>query len=171
MDAALELLKYDENKFSFTIVGKGTLEKKVINQIRSSKYENKFSLYKNIENKKIYQLYNCSNVYVSLNKLGSLSNSNIEALSFGKCCIFLKSDSLSRVDLSTDKIIPKDCIIRVSRKNTVEDLVKKLLNLHGNPKSILNYEKKINSFFKNQFLSWNDRIRVEEKIIEEVFKS
>ena len=64
---------------------------------------------------------------------------------------FLKSDSLSRVDLSTDKIIPKDCIIRVSRKILSRLSKKKLLDLHGNPKSILNYEKKKN-FFKNQFI-------------------
>ncbi len=171
LDAALKLLTNAKRNFFFTIVGKGSLEKYVLNRIQTSQYRNKFLLIKNVENKKIYQLYEDSHVYVSLNKLGSLSNSNIEALSFGKCCIFLNSDNSSKVDLSTDKIIPKDCVIRISRKNTVEDLVKKLLNLHKNPKIIFKYEKKINTVFKNKFLSWNERIKIEENIIEEVFKS
>ena len=170
LDAAIKILKNDKKNFFFTIVGKGNLENYIIQKIKSNNVEKNISIIKNIDNKKIFKLYNHSHVYVSLNKLGNLSNSNIEALSFGKCCIFLKSDPSRKVDISTDKIIPNDCVLRVSRKKTADDLVKKLNVLQRNPKNISTYEKKISSFFKKKFLTWDERLDIEEKIINAVFK-
>ena len=61
-------------------------------------------------------------------------------------------------------------MLRVSRKKTADDLVKKLNVLQRNPKNISTYEKKISSFFKKKFLTWDERLDIEEKIINAVFK-
>ena len=166
IDSAIDLAKNYPSRFHFYVIGKGSLEKKITKEIKNNNLEKHFTLKKNILHKNLYKIYNEIDIYVSLNKLGSLSNSNIEAFSFNKCTIILESDNEKQIDLSTENIIPKDFVIRISRKNIRSDLKKQLLKLSHNKSLINQYENNIKKKFKTIFPTWDDRVRKEVNIIK-----
>ena len=68
--------------------------------------------------------------------------------------------------MSTENIIPKDFVIRISRKNIRSDLKKQLLKLSHNKSLINQYENNIKKKFKTIFPTWDDRVRKEVNIIK-----
>ena len=166
IDSAIDLANNYPSRFHFYVIGKGSLEKKIKKEIKNNNLEKHFTLKKNILHKNLYRIYNEIDIYVSLNKLGSLSNSNIEAFSFYKCIIILESDNEKQIDLSTENIIPKEFVIRISRKNVRSDLKKQLLKLSNNKSLINQYENNVKKKFKTIFPTWDDRIRNEVNLIK-----
>ena len=148
IDSAIDLANNYPSRFHFYVIGKGSLEKKIKKEIKNNNLEKHFTLKKNILHKNLYRIYNEIDIYVSLNKLGSLSNSNIEAFSFYKCTIILESDNEKQIDLSTENIIPKEFVIRISRKNVRSDLKKQLLKLSNNKSLIHQYENNVKKNLK-----------------------
>jgi glycosyltransferase involved in cell wall biosynthesis len=123
-----------------------------------------------VEHSKMLSYYQQSDVYISLNKFGNLSNAVLEAMAAAKCIIMLGKEDKTGVDESTERFVPDDVVIRIDRNNIVKDLTKKLADLIDNPEKISIYSKYMRSFAKEFLWSWDERINYEIELLEKVAK-
>ena len=121
--------------------------------------------------KKVSEMFLQSDIYVSLNKLGNLSNTVLEAMSFSKCIFILEKEPLFHIDMYTDKYIPHDVVVRINRRNIVEDLSIKIIDLIENPSKIKLYSQKTSFFMNANMQSWDKRIDLEITSILEMYNN
>ncbi|MEK9967989.1 MAG: glycosyltransferase, partial [Ferrovibrio sp.] len=72
-----------------------------------------------------------SDIYVSLNTMGNLSNANLEAIRSGCCMILPAADPLTGKDTDTSVLLPPDTAVRIAMTETA--LAEALLELHRDP--------------------------------------
>ena len=123
-----------------------------------------------VEHQNISLYYDQSDIYISLNKLGNLSNTVLEAMQAGKCVIALGKDREKCADESTEKLVPNDVVVRIDRKNIVNDLSEKLADLINNPDKISVYSERMKGFAKDFLWSWDERVNYEMELLEMVAK-
>ena len=163
IDASMFLLKKFNKKLHFIIVGNGSLYNNLINKIKKNDYINSFTFLRNIPHKKVMQLHQISDIYVSANNDGNLSNANLEAISSNDCMVIPKPRKLEKIDIKTFFYL-QNSVIYYDIKKT-DDLIKNLKFLITNPIEINKMKKKI-SETKNNFLkSWKQRVKEEKNIL------
>lgn len=167
---AFSRLKKNNYSFRLKIVGKGELSSKVINLIIERELKRHAEMVGAISLKHMNEVYLNSDVYISLNKLGNLSNTVLEAMAAGKCIIMLNKDGKTHTDESTEKLIPTDVVVRIDRNNIVDDLTLKLADLIDNPEKIIIYSERMRSFAKEFLWSWDERISYEIRLLEQIAK-
>ena len=106
MEAAIKYLN-DSRNIIFYMIGSGSLYSKLKNKINIKNLEKHFKLIQYLEHKKVYKFLSEIDIYVSLNKYGNLSNTNLEAISLNKVMIILDSDKKSKTDIFVDSFLPK----------------------------------------------------------------
>lgn len=154
------------SKFKFTVVGSGLYE--VLLKQYVDRYEtNYFSYVSRLSHKEINKIYKVNDIYISLNKRGSLSNTTLEALYNGLYCFCLSSDKLSGIDIYTDMCISNKIIKRINRNDIINDLYYNLINLDKN--QIPNQKNISKNFAKNFIPSWDKRINDEINLIKKLF--
>lgn len=165
---AFSKLKKHNYPFRLKIVGKGELASKVVSLIRERDIERHTEMVGAVSLKRINEVYLKSDVYISLNKLGSLSNTVLEAMAAGKCIVMLDKDEETHTDESTGKLVPNDVVIRIDRNNIVDDLTQKLADLIENPAKITVYSERMTSFADKFLWSWDERISYEISLLEKI---
>ena len=73
------------------IIGEGSQKKNIETLIQKEDMSNNFSILGNIPHNDIFYYHSISNIYISLNQLGNMSNTNLEAIKFGQVVIFPRS--------------------------------------------------------------------------------
>jgi len=153
-------------KLHALIIGTGVSEKKIHEIINQSKSSDKFTLIKKIEHQKIYQAYKCSDIYVSINKRGNLSNVNLEALSTGLCVLLPESRPNLYIDEITEKLFDRNIVARFSWKNDCEDLKTLIIKLSHDKERRLTMGKNTKEIAKKVIPTWDARIKKELDILE-----
>ena len=167
---AIQSLKEKQHNFILNIVGKGPLEEKLKESIVKKKLDNYIKLIGSVKQEDIHRHYDNADIYISLNKLGNLSNTVLEAMAMNKCVVMLQKDENTYTDIFTEQFIPEYIVIRIDRKNIVADLTEKLEDLIGNPDKIKAYSKSIARFAKDFLWSWDDRVEYEINLLNQVEK-
>lgn len=162
-NSALKSISNSKN-IQFIIVGSGSLYNGISHEIKQKKLENEFKLIRYLEHNDIYKLLDEIDLYVSLNKYGSLSNVNLEAISMNKAMIILNSDWKTETDLFVDKFIPKNAVIRIDRDDIENELIRVFNELSNNKKLINELKKNIKNV-SSKLKSWDNRINQEINII------
>ncbi len=106
-----------------------------------------------------------ADIYVSLNRYGNLSNTNLEAISQGKCMLILDRDLETHVDEDTVELLPAEIFPRVSRTNTAEDLARQVGHLLREPARIEKMAAQTTAVGIRILSNWTDRIDREIGII------
>ena len=169
VDALIQLKKKTDN-FNSIIISGGSDTKPLYQKLCSNCSGHNIVFEKFVKHDEIYSFYNQSDIYVSLNKLGNLSNTVLEAMAAGKCIIMLDRDEKSGTDESTEKLIPADSAIKIDRGNIIKDLTLKLLELIENPTKIRQYSERMRPFAKEFLWSWDQRIDYEIQLLEKIHK-
>jgi glycosyltransferase involved in cell wall biosynthesis len=167
IDAVTELRKKYQN-FKLRVIGKGILKRQIENIVKTRQLSEFVEFVGSVSHSEIHQYYATSDVYISANKLGNLSNTVLEAMSAGKCIVMLGKDSLTHTDESTERLIPHDVVLRVGRSDIVGNLVSVLGGLCGNPEQIKKYSDKMVEFSKEFLWSWNERIDHEINLLDRI---
>ncbi len=157
-----------ERNVILKIIGKGCLFDKVKRIIADRGLENSIQLIGSVSLHKVKEYYLSSDVYISLNKLGNLSNTVLEAMASGKCIIMLGRNKETHADEETERLVPDDIVIRLDPKNVVEELSGKIVDLAHNPESIKTYSNKMRAFAKQFLWTWDDRVNYEIELLEKV---
>jgi glycosyltransferase involved in cell wall biosynthesis len=167
VEAMIRLNSMNPNFYSM-IVGAGPLLRELKDKVDTANLSNKIIFTGAIRHNEIYQYYNCSDIYVSLNKLGNLSNTVLEAINANKCIVILSPSEKEHIDEDTHEIIPYDSAIRIDRNNIVEDLANKLNILLNNRERISYFTTKSHQLSKKMFKSWGERIDYEIDILKDI---
>ena len=109
----LKVASLSSQKFKFNLVGTGSLESSIRKQIDRSQHRDCFEITRRLENNKVPKFLRETDIYVSLNKYGNLSNANLEAIAAGCCMILPSSQKFTGIDLVTDKILGSDAVFRL----------------------------------------------------------
>lgn len=109
-----------------------------------------------------------ADIYVSLNRLGNLSNANLEAMYGGQCMVFPRSQPALGIDLVTDRLLSDDDCIRIDSADDINGLVEALLRLAVDPDE-RHRRRRATAAAARRFLgSWEQRIDAEIMILHAV---
>ncbi len=167
---ALIGLKRRSKKFYAVIVCGGSDFDLLKEKIQFNGLKNYVVFERFVKHVKIFSYFDQSDVYISLNKLGNLSNTVLEAMSAGKCIIMLGKDKKTHADESTERLVPSGITIRIDRDNIVNDLIKKLADLIGDLEKIRILSKRMKNFSGKFLWSWDERINYEIELLRKVAK-
>ena len=165
--ALLDSQIIEKNCFHGLILGTGSIQNFLIKEIKNSGLTKKFTFIERLPHNQIYQAHAKTNIYVSLNQYGNLSNANLEAINYGSCMIILRPDYENSIDVFTKKIL-NNSVISISRKETQNELVKKLLYLHKKKNLIKKLKKNTKSISKKKLVNWDQRIKQETDIFKKL---
>ena len=173
----LELIQAFEKMVKFRgeielkVIGKGPLEANLKDQITKSKIDDYIKLLGHVSHSEINKYFQESDIYISLNKLGSLSNSVLEAISNGKCIFVLSQDTDKKIDVFThNEFFPSYSVVKIDRNNIVESLSKNVLYFLENKSEIKKYSKIMESIAEKKLRSWPERINKELEMIQDISK-
>jgi len=167
IDAIYELKKKTSN-FILNIVGKGHLEERINKIIIKENLNSHIKLIGSVKQEDIHEYYDNADIYISLNKLGNLSNTVLEAMAMNKCIIMLQKYETTYTDMFTEQLIPEDAVIRIDRNKIVGDLTAKLEEMISNPDKINAYSKRMRNFADKFLWSWDERIDYEINLINQI---
>lgn len=167
LDAIIRLAQVRRD-FQAVMVGRGP-ETETINRLVAGS-----GLIKNIRtvpfvpHKDIWKWYKAADIYVSLNKLGGLSNANLEAMRYGTCMVMLQSDAEDHIDEATDDLLGDGCVVKISREHTVDNLVEALTNLLDHPDMIAATSQKAKMAACDLIPTWESRIEKEIQCLKRI---
>lgn len=109
-----------------------------------------------------------ADIYVSLNRMGNLSNANLEAMKAGRCMILPTAQPATGADLATEEVLPPDTALRIPSTDDVKALTEAIFHLHQNPT-----ERKVRgeatALCANKTIpSWPNRLETEIEILEKL---
>ena len=79
IESILNLSRDSKNKIKALIIGDGEKKKELINKVKKSQHEHCFKFYGRLPNDIVQKFYNQCHIFVSLNALGNLCNTCLEA--------------------------------------------------------------------------------------------
>jgi len=153
------------NKYHCLIVGSGSMQNVLNKIIRRENAFTEVSFFSNLNTNNIFYLLKKSNIYVSLNRYGNLSNANIEAMINSKAMIIPKSQKEKNIDIYTEKILKENAVYRVTNSDATEEVADAIIYLAKNKRIRNNLEKKIYSVSNVYIKSWEHRIKTEYKLL------
>lgn len=109
-----------------------------------------------------------AHVYVSLNRLGNLSNANLEAMRGGQCMIFPQAQPAIGVDVATDRLVPADAAVRIATADDVEGLAAALLHLASDGAARERLAAAVRTAAARFLPSWQARIDFELTVLRAV---
>lgn len=160
VEAACNVLKTQKNKFTINVIGFGSLRESLINKVKIEKFEEAFNFKERIPHREVASILNQTDIYVSLNRLGNLSNANLEAISAGCCIIMPKSQHQNGIDLFTDELLPHDAAWRIESADDINGLSFAIQSLATD----ITGRKKMGAAAREvgkTFDSWDGRVKTE----------
>lgn len=153
--------------FSVIIIGSGPLENKIFNFINNYPYKNIINI-KKIPHNEINFFFNSAYIYVSLNKRGNLSNTNLEALNNNCAMIIPSSQEHKDIDIYTDAFLDSNSVLRIKNDDIEKSLTKKLDYILSNDLKINKIKNDISNLILPKLISWDNRINDEFEIINTI---
>ena len=150
------------------IIGDGFMMKTVSEYVKKANIKNILFIGA-ISHKDINSYLKITDIFVSLNKLGNLCNTILEAIELEKCILTLDKSSKTYRDYSTHHFL-KNSVIYINRNNIVRELSKLLLIVSKNKKIIEKMSKRVKKT-KLKLHSWDFRIQQEIQIIHSALKN
>lgn len=152
----ISLLKQKNIFFEVTIIGDGKYKSELSEKIQKLNLQNNVILIGKIENHKINNFLNKTDLFISLNHQGMFGNNVIEATS--------KGIPIVAADL---KCLPEKekNFFYIYKKNQVNDVINFILRFAKNYNIRKKYSKLSESFFLKNITNWKTRIDLEKKII------
>ena len=165
VNAMIIVLEKVKKNLIINIIGFGSLREKLISKVRKKNLNKKFRFIERLPHKNVFPILKNTDIYISLNRAGNISNANLEAIAACCCIIIPKSQKQNGIDLYTDKILPKVSVCRIKNADDIDGLVKETLNLVFNRKKIVKKKKSI-AIVKKSFINWDDRVEKEINILK-----
>lgn len=163
IEFANALISLDNKKVPFiaTIIGEGSFKEIIKKTVTNRKNINYIE---RVPHSAIHQYYLNADIYVSLNALGNISNTVLEAISCGCCVITLNADQKSLRDVSTKSIFGND-FVYIDSKDITNSLENSLYFLITNPDEIQKRKTLITNYATSLITSWERRSEKEIQII------
>ena len=154
-------------QFRAVLVGTGAEKNKMLVMMQEYIQEGRFIYFDRLSHDKISQLHHEVSAYISLNKLGSLSNANLEAYKYGQCVLIPLSQNKNDVDKFTDEFVPSECVVRFGECDDIEAAIKQLMVLNKDSMKVEQLKIKMKKWANTHIISWQERVDLEWKSIDQ----
>jgi glycosyltransferase involved in cell wall biosynthesis len=165
IDAFLSAWAHDPNGLHALVVGTGSLDATLRQRVVDAGAEAAVTFIPRLPFAQVAEARRRSDIYVSLNRLGNLSNANLEAMLLGQCMVFPQAQPDSGIDLATDALIPADAVRRIPHAGDTQALAAVLLDLHRAPEERQRMGAAIRTAAQGFLGSWERRIGWELELI------
>lgn len=119
----------------------------------------------------IAALHRRCDIYVSLNPLGNLANSNLEALRCGACMIIPSSQPERGIDIDTEELVPESAAVRVDSPEDDVGLSTAIIRLHHAPEERAERAARAKEIANTLIPIWDERIEREIALLEDIAAS
>lgn len=170
INSVLNLNHALKKKIVIIIAGSGSELDNLKSLVKKNKSQKLVNFIGSINHDDINILYDTSDIFVSLNTTGNLSNNCLEAFNSGICCIIPEENYLNGCDKIIKEYVGKNSIIRVPYENMHVKLTYILTDLIKNRKKIKVYANNIKKDSKSFLRSWNSRVKNEIILIDKIIK-
>jgi len=156
--------RYHGQGFHALVIGTGNEEERLKSLVMENGWSNHFTFIKRLSHRQIYAAHKLSDIYVSMNSLGNLSNSNLEAIRSDACMIFPDPQPESGIDVITRKLLG-DAVVTVPKGNP-KKLAEAIGGLLCDPARRDEMSRAVH-LQKQKFLwTWDERIAAEIELLE-----
>ena len=159
-----------KKKIILLIVGSGSQLKNLGNLVKKKKIENSVKFLGSVPHNKINDIYDISDIFISLNSTGNMSNTCLEAFNSGICCIIPEENKVNGCDKVIQKYIRNNSIIRIPFVKMESHLTNVLSDLINNRSKVKIYAKNIKDDSRKFLTSWDLRIKKEIFLIDKIIK-
>ena len=166
IDAFLGVLSSGVNDVRAIIVGSGSLLDEMKQQVVQSGYEDKFIFTGSVPHAHILGFHFLSDIYVSTNIDGNLTNANLEAIAANACMIVPAPQHEKHIDVKTTEYLAD--AVSYFRHDDPNDLKEKILHLLNNPYEIEKLSRKLAKTKKSFMRSWDERVQEEMQILDAI---
>jgi len=160
------LYKINRNFFAL-VIGDGPLRKELESEVKKNGLSNNIKVEGQVAHDIIYDYYNAADIYVSLNLLGNLCNTVLEAINIGKCIVTFKKDKIDYTDEDTENILLNTAVL-IDKRHVIEELPIVLDDLINNEQKIKRLSQKTKMLSKNLLSSWDKRISYEVDLLQKI---
>ena len=150
------------------IIGTGSEIDQLKNIVQRSKYKRNFIFIDRLPHEQIMAAHKMSEIYVSMNHFGNLSNANLEAIQSNDCIIIPYPQLKTGVDVITDNLL-KGTVVNAPIDNP-KYLSNVLYDLIKSKKERLKVSEKIRIRKRDFLYLWDERISIEMDILKNLAK-
>ena len=136
VEAAIDLASRRPGGFRALLLGDGVERGALERRVATAGLEDVVLLPGGVPHGEVAAWLARADIYASINKLGNVSNANLEAAIAGKCMIVLDKDPVSHIDEETEDIWPTDAVLRIPRIDIPRNLATTLEGLLDRPQEI-----------------------------------
>lgn len=155
-----------KKKVHSIMIGKGSEAVNIKKKVENSSMKSNFTFIEKIPHDEIQVMHAMCDIYISLNKLGQLSNANIEALCFGGC-VMLPDEGMENIyDDRLKEMFNDNSILKMDSENIVLSAKTNIEYLVNNVGEIKSRKKIVAEKAKKIFKTWDERVQNELEIIE-----
>ncbi|MHA1537503.1 MAG: glycosyltransferase family 4 protein [Alphaproteobacteria bacterium] len=165
VEAVLRVLASRPGSLRAVLLGEGSLRRELEAAAKQQSALDDVLFAGNVPHDEVPAWLARADIYVSINRWGSLSNANLEALAAGKCMIVLDKDPKTHIDEETEAILPAEAAIRIPRTDTGSHLAAAIETLVDDPKGIAKHGAAAKRFARAHLQSWDARIAGEIALI------
>ncbi len=162
--AVLELLKCQPEAIDAVLIGDGSLRSELEARTLAAGMSERVKFVGQVPHDLVPAWLEIAAIYVSINRFGSLSNANLEAISAGKCVVILDKDPATHTDEDTEEFLPLDCVVRIDRQNIEAELVEVLISLVETPELLAGYTGRARETAAG-FQNWDQRVAQEIELL------
>jgi glycosyltransferase involved in cell wall biosynthesis len=155
------------NNFVLKVVGKGPLLSYCKEFVEDNNLIDYVKIMGAVERSRLFKIYQESDVYISANRLGNISNTVLEAAGSGLCLIILGKDQKTNTDVFSETFWG-DSVVTIDRDNINKNIENKLIELLRDPNLIEQYSTKIGFLAITKLQSWEDRVQYELDEIDRI---
>ncbi len=171
VDAFLNARSKTPGRFHALIVGTGSRLDELKRRVREHSADEDFTFIERLTHEEVSAALARADIYVSLNRLGNLSNANLEAMRAGCCMIIPSSQRDTSVDLITDEMIPDDAVFRIPSVDDIAALTRALIDLSDQKAKREVMGMTIKDIADRVLMTWEQRVTVETDLIQSVAKT
>ena len=166
VEAVLETFQGNDHRAAAIVLGDGNLRGELEALIAAAPEGKRVMLLGSVPQRWVRAWLDLTSIYVPINKFGSLSNANLEAIAAGKCVVVLEKELATYTDEETEEILPPGSVIRIPRENIAGELAAILRRLLQNPDEISAVAARARAVAAEKFQSWDQRVDQEITLLQ-----
>lgn len=151
------------------VVGSGSLLAEVKQNLQNNVFGEKIWFTGSVPHRFIHGFHELSDLYVSTNVDGNLTNANLEAIAANACMVFPEPQTEQFIDVKTSEYL-SDCVVYF-RVGDSDDLKEKILDLMASPQKREEYKMKLAKRKVDFMRGWPERVSEEMNILEKLIST
>lgn len=165
LQAFLSAWQRDKDHLHALLIGIGALKAAMLAAIKEAGAEQAVTFIENLPHEQIAAAHRCTDIYVSLNRAGNLSNANLEAMQAGLCMIIPASQP-DGTDAALDALLSDRAVVRIPNPDDVPALAEAIYRLHLDPVQRTAMSAQLTQESGQFLYSWEQRIQKEMALLE-----